>query len=250
MHCQSNFNLNLLPGALIAHASGGLNNKIYLNSEESFQHAYKNGYKFFEIDLNLTSDGIFVGIHSWDDWKRENKIKEIISIPSYEEIVTINKKAKYKIITEDFINNIMKKYPEIILVTDKVKDYDLLAKKIPFFKRMLVEVFDEKGLNDALNAGFYFPMPSYLHNPKDILNLIKNSDIRYFAIHTATFKNSFNTNIMKNLVLNGACISLYSSNISEFAENFFELGGFAIYSDFIPQDNFNYSCKGNWCKTY
>ena len=235
---------------MIAHASGGLDNKIYLNSEESFRHAYKLGYKFFEIDLNLTADNIFVGVHSWDDWKHINQITNFQAIPTYKQITEVNKKAKYKTITEDFINKIMQTYPEIIIVTDKVTDYDLLAKRIPFSKRMLIEVFDANGLKQAINAGFDFPMPSYLHNPKEIINLIKSSKTRYFAIHTATFNNSFNDSIMEQLVASGACIAVYSSNISNYVKKFYDIGGFAVYSDFIPQNSFEYSCKGEWCKNY
>ena len=115
---------------------------------------------------------------------------------------------------------------------------------------MLVEVFDKNGLKKALNAGFNFPMPSYIHNPKQIIEILKTTDIRYFAIHSATFNSSFEGDILKELISRGACIAVYSSNISKYAQNFFSLGGFAIYSDFIPQNNFKYNCKGIWCKTY
>lgn len=249
-HCQSNFNLNLPSGSLIAHASGGLNNLIYLNSEESFNHSYKLGYKFFEVDLLLTSDGYFVGTHSWNDWKRIHKINKLSSIPSYKEIIEINKTSKYKTITEDYLKNIMIKNPEIILVTDKVTNYSLLAKRIPFLKRMLVEVFDKAGLKRAKDAGFTFLMPSYVHNPNEIIELLKTTNIRYFAIHSATFNNSFKGDVLRELISKGACIALYSSNISKYAVDFFALGGFALYSDFIPQKNFKYNCKGIWCKTY
>jgi lipoteichoic acid synthase len=49
----------------IAHAGGVVANTCYTNSQEAFQENYRRGHRFFEIDLNWTSDGHLVLTHDW-----------------------------------------------------------------------------------------------------------------------------------------------------------------------------------------
>ena len=44
----------------IAHALGGIGDKTYLNSRESFLASYQMGCRLFEVDLTKTSDGVWV----------------------------------------------------------------------------------------------------------------------------------------------------------------------------------------------
>ncbi|MBQ1490512.1 MAG: hypothetical protein IIZ39_01015, partial [Blautia sp.] len=58
----------------IIHATGGLYykeedgsivTKTYPNAFETFQNAYERGFRVFECDFGLTSDGELVAVHSW-----------------------------------------------------------------------------------------------------------------------------------------------------------------------------------------
>jgi glycerophosphoryl diester phosphodiesterase len=48
----------------IAHALGGVDEKSYLNSKEAFELNYSKGFRFFETDVALTTDGIVVCDHN------------------------------------------------------------------------------------------------------------------------------------------------------------------------------------------
>ena len=52
--------------ALIAHAGGAIAGFRYTNCREALDNSYENGYRFFEVDIDLTSDGYPVLIHDWD----------------------------------------------------------------------------------------------------------------------------------------------------------------------------------------
>lgn len=52
-------------GIMIAHAGGGLEGQTYTNSLTAMDHNYKAGFRLFEIDLALTSDGALVCAHDW-----------------------------------------------------------------------------------------------------------------------------------------------------------------------------------------
>jgi lipoteichoic acid synthase len=49
----------------IAHAGGGIGGLGYTNSLEALEANYRRGHRFFEVDLNWTSDGQLVLIHDW-----------------------------------------------------------------------------------------------------------------------------------------------------------------------------------------
>lgn len=50
----------------IAHAGGGVRGLTYTNSREALDANYRRGHRFFEIDLDWTSDNHLVLIHDWD----------------------------------------------------------------------------------------------------------------------------------------------------------------------------------------
>ena len=53
----------------IAHAGGAIDGLICVNSIEGVELAYSNGYKMFEVDLLITSNGKLIGSHGWSDWQ-------------------------------------------------------------------------------------------------------------------------------------------------------------------------------------
>ena len=52
-------------GVLRRDASGKWENLTYTNTLEALQSGYGKGFRVFEIDLNLTSDGYLVAAHNW-----------------------------------------------------------------------------------------------------------------------------------------------------------------------------------------
>ena len=51
----------------LAHALGGLDGHKYLNTEEALKNAIALGHRYFEADLQLTSDGQVVCSHGWTE---------------------------------------------------------------------------------------------------------------------------------------------------------------------------------------
>ena len=67
---------------LIAHAGGGIVYRnesgqreilTYTNSLEAIQSNYEKGFRVFEIDFNLTTDGYLVAAHNWNNQYGEQK---------------------------------------------------------------------------------------------------------------------------------------------------------------------------------
>ncbi len=55
------------PVTEIAHAGGEIHGLAYTNSLEALNFSYSRGFRYFEVDLNLTTDGQIVLLHDWDN---------------------------------------------------------------------------------------------------------------------------------------------------------------------------------------
>lgn len=109
---------------IVAHGLGGLpNEKRVTNSIDALEENYQKGTRIFEVDLIETSDGYIVARHDWlnylyDMLEQTQPTAGEECILTLEEFknMTINK--HYQPATLDDLLELMKKYPDIYLVTD------------------------------------------------------------------------------------------------------------------------------------
>lgn len=143
--------------AYIAHGSG-VHEYTYTNSYEGLLDALQRGFKFIELDLLITTDNVIIGGHDWSYFKNLIGYPDDNDSPvSYEEIKNEKINKKYSVLSSKEICAVMKKYPDFYLVTDKIQNYSLLLKQIPFPERMIVEVFTLNDYYNALKAGIKYP---------------------------------------------------------------------------------------------
>jgi glycerophosphoryl diester phosphodiesterase len=55
----------VIRGRLVAHAGGGIDGNMYVNSIDAIEANYRRGHRAFEVDLSFTSDGALVLQHHW-----------------------------------------------------------------------------------------------------------------------------------------------------------------------------------------
>ncbi len=105
--------------SLIAHAMGAVGGCSYSNSLEAFERNYRRGYRVFEVDLELTSDGVAVLRHNWSNFcdTPEFSVESPPSLDRY-------KKSKiYKLFTPlsiDELIDLMARYQDAYIVVDKL----------------------------------------------------------------------------------------------------------------------------------
>ena len=138
---------------LIAHAGGEIKNFKYSNSLEALNYNYQNGFKFFELDLRETSDKKIVAVHKWKHWKKDNDYKKN-TIPSYKEFMKKKINKQFSPLDMKTINNWFSDHNDAILVTDKINDPKLLIENFKFPERLIMELFDERSIEDALSLKF------------------------------------------------------------------------------------------------
>ena len=150
------YNGGLAKEHLIAHAGGIIDGNIYTNSREAIEGSIKAGRKYIEIDLLETTDGAYIAGH---DWELVNKmIGRSGEAPiSLEDSHNAKLYGKYSMLDEKQIAELFEKYPDWIMLTDKTRDVDHLAKAFPYPDRMIVQVFSLKNYFKALKLGFKYP---------------------------------------------------------------------------------------------
>lgn len=150
---------------LIAHAGSAVNGKTYTNSLEAIEKAAKSKYEFLELDLIVTEDKKIGAAHTIDDFNEFTGFGRNFN-PLYSEDFKNRRlfDSLHPLQTEA-INSFFEKNNKMILVTDKIDDFDLMNEQLRVDKdRMLVEVFNYKSYAEALRKGIKYPMLCIWHD--------------------------------------------------------------------------------------
>lgn len=137
----------------IAHACGLINSTKYTNSIEAFYNSYRKGYRKIEIDMLVTKDNHIVGAHDWDLFKILTNYKKNENL-NYSYLVKAKILNKYNIIYDYIIYNLLKRFTDVIIVTDKIANYKLLKLFSKYTNRLYVFVESFQQYNLSKKYGF------------------------------------------------------------------------------------------------
>jgi hypothetical protein len=191
--------------SLIAHACGQIDGKDYTNSLESLLLAIRNGYKFIEVDLRITDDNKIVAIHDFNQFIRMTGNANLNNV--FQDIIKQKIYTQYTPLTGEKINELFKKNKSLILVTDKISDFDILLNNFNFTDRMIVEVFSVKKYKEALKKGILYPALSVY--TLDGLKSIMKEDIKMITTSIEFLKS--NINVFKYFHKKGIVIMVYGT---------------------------------------
>jgi glycerophosphoryl diester phosphodiesterase len=108
---------------LVAHALGGIGGQTATNSYEAFVENYNQGFRVFEVDLQLTSDEYLVARHDWYPYlyahlgqKRPDvEGNEPISLDEFKSLLI---DERYHPLVFGEIIGLLSKHPDAYIVTD------------------------------------------------------------------------------------------------------------------------------------
>lgn len=140
------------PSLWIAHG-GGIGEYVYTNCEEAVKDSLNRGFTYIELDLMETTDGHLVGGHSWAEVRRLAGVAGNEPL-SRAELEALRQQWKQTLLFAEDICRLMAENPQMILVTDKSQDFELLRREIPYPDRMVIEAFGCHNYLRALRAGF------------------------------------------------------------------------------------------------
>ena len=136
----------------IAHAGGEINGDIYTNSLDALDYNYSLGAKYFELDLQVTSDNKIVAVHNWMEWAKLTDWEGEVP-PSYHDFMSRNVFNKYIPLDIDAINKWFSIHRDAVLITDKINSPSRLSNEFIFKDRLLMEIFDIDTLYTSRELG-------------------------------------------------------------------------------------------------
>lgn len=138
----------------IAHAGGAIDGYNYTNSLEALNKNYDLGAKYFELDLNLTSDNKIVAVQDWQSWKKRTKYKGNIP-PTLKAFLENKIDNKFSPLDDKKILDWFLNHPDTTLITHKLNDALLIKKVFQNIKNnLIIRLGTEDSINKALSKNF------------------------------------------------------------------------------------------------
>lgn len=228
-------------GILIAHGGGLIDGHAYTNSREALLSAADNGFRYIELDLMMTNDGLIFGAHDWK-FLNEKTGKPGEDSRSFSQLRDEKFLGKYSLLFADEISDYFAADKSLTLVTDKLKDYDAITSQLNFngFQdRMLVEVFGYKQYVRALKAGIKYPMLCVWHlkGLKKNLKRIRAGKVTMITLNAASLINEPEIlPLLEELHNNGTAIFAFTSNDLDFIKQHLGVRVSGFYTDSVTPE--------------
>lgn len=217
----------------IAHALGCIGGNIYTNSREAMINSIEKGYKYLEVDIDSTSDGIFIASHDWELFNEitdHNELKD--SMASYEDFKQRKIYNTYTPITIQEVVDTLMNHPDISVMTDKISDPDIIDELFGKIKeRVYVECFSEEDYFELKERGYHVMFSTYT-SITTLHYIIKNMMIGNGRIEFVTTSTDQDFNELKRLkCMIPIYVSMFTINTEEELEKHIDDIDF-FYSDF------------------
>lgn len=102
---------------VILHAGGSADGLTHLNAQETFEYYYSLGYRYFEYDLRLSSDGRIIGTHAWEHLSVTDT--DTITYQEFKELRLIN---GFTPVNEEWLIETISAYPDVNFIVDAKMD--------------------------------------------------------------------------------------------------------------------------------
>lgn len=240
---------------LISHAMGEIDGYYYTNSLEAFQNSYYNkGSRVFEVDFELTLEGILVARHDWRLIYAEQLMQTpetpIDNMPwTYDYFMKQSINEKYTPLDINGIIELLINYPDIKIVTDtKHTDLNHIKKQFSqivesanydpaILKRIIPQIYNQEMLTTVNNIykfeNIIYTLYASPDNNEQVLNFVKDNLKQITAVTMPTSR------VYSNFVdkLHNLNVYVYTHPIWNIEELicFYEMGVDGFYSATISK---------------
>lgn len=227
---------------LIAHGMGGIEGVPVTNSREAFVHNYAVGYRVFEVDFEVTSDGYVVARHNWErpaDPGHTTPGDGIPTLAQYRESVI---RGEYSPLALDDVLAFMRRYPDIYIMTDiKPRDLDeqmgaldgiseALGSDKALRERFIVQIYDGSELDYVRSKGFREVVYTFYRlrtTPEAALDFCQREGVRFVTIPKKRATAAF----VRDVRDRGLWCAVHTVNDAREARSLRALGVTHLYSD-------------------
>lgn len=231
----------------MAHAGGGYEETIYNNTEEAIINSIKNGFKFIEVDMLLTSDNKLVCSHGWDKNTYKATGIDYKGVPTYNEFMSWKIQDKHNTIDASTIIDYMKQYPDLLVEID-LKKYgsgktkrmiNQLVKLADNDERILDRIlmqFTSEDAYFAIEEIYSFKYYQYFtykikitDGLENVIRFCKDNEITSIAVNHTVLTDD----IIDRIKDEGFYLLAFTIDDKELAEEFLEKGVDTICTNFI-----------------
>lgn len=228
---------------LIAHAFGGIDGKTYTNSLEAFETNYRKGFRLFEADLVLTSDGYMVAKHGWDD----NPERKPLTLQQFK---STQIPGGYTPMDFEQIAHLMNTYKDVYLITD-TKAFDTVTVKKQFkiivdtarkvnpaiLDRIIPQIYNEEMLPAVLELYKFESViyTLYQTNASDeqVIEFATKNRIGVITMSNERYSKEF----VDNLAAHGIYSYVHTINDISRITELLEEGVQGFYTDFVDPES-------------
>lgn len=229
---------------VIAHGGGVYQGYETTNSVEALHHAIKNGYKIIELDMELSSDHKIIMLHDWDRTAMHYFGTNFPRKLSQSQFMQLSVYGALEVLTFDKLAVILKKNPDIRIVTDTKGDnlelLTVIKEKYPnLIDRFIPQIYGydqwsavkELGYQDII---FTLYAMAELDTGK-LAAYVKNHDI--YAVTMPDYMAE--RGICKQLSDEGIIIYIHPVSNYEAALQYMSLGAYGVYSGSLLPEEFD-----------
>jgi glycerophosphoryl diester phosphodiesterase len=249
--------------AYMMHALGGLEDQYtYTDSIDALTTTYNEGYRLFEVDVNLTSDGKPVLVHGWrkSDYEKrigfdnydENNVNDSEEyIPTYDSFMNFKIQEHYTATDFAQLVEFMENHQDMYVMIDVAdRNYDdtvsiysamveTAGGRTDVLDRLIVgghtidmieavkEVYDFKLFNLYYAADDI--REERLWNVKDFIEYCTENNIQSLSVANTVFTDE----VAAEFEDSGLIIYVFTVNDEKEAEHFREIGASIIGTDFL-----------------
>lgn len=144
----------------VAHAGGKIGKYTYVNNYEALKNSYDNGYRLIELDVEFTSDGVPVMLHSWDGFVTAYFKIESNIVYSYDKFMNFEMiNGWHQMSLDDVIKYMDTDFKDMYLITDTKNDNKKLLQLIKdrysyMMDRIIPQVYSRDEYKYAKDLGF------------------------------------------------------------------------------------------------
>ena len=159
---EQNYYQTIEKNDYLMHAGSGIDGHAYTNSIEAIQSSYDEGYRLFEVDVRITSDGFPVLVHDFliNDYKKRiqndwyltvSPNEEGLYVPDLETFMNFKIQKEYTATSFEMLVDFMKEHRDMYVLVDAgYADYE---ETYELYKGILRVCEDENVLNRLITGG-------------------------------------------------------------------------------------------------
>lgn len=228
---------------VILHAGGGAEELSYINAQETFLYYYELGYRYFEYDLRLSSDGRIIGTHDGEGLEPCD-----LSNITYEEFKALKLSNGYTPVNEEWLMDTIINYPDVRIVVDAkmptIEEDALVLERLEELERIydrdisaniIPEVFSIE-MWDILKEGTTFDKYFYSRYKAcyavDVILDYFGDDERIWGVAMSTYVDSDIRSQIYKLKNAGKKIFVFTAYEADDVYDIIDMGGDGLYVDY------------------